>query len=277
MLLTAFIWGTAFVAQSMATDYIGPWTYVFSRYIISATVLIPVSLISSKHYKPKEGEKKGSIRSYLLGGATCGLFLALASVAQQAGIKYTPAGKAGFITALYVVLVPVFSLIIGRTQPKKLWISVVLGVVGLYLISVKEGFSIASSDLLVILCAFIFAFQIMSVDHFSVRLTNPVILANIQFAVVAIITFFGMLTEHTPASAFREAGGSILYAGVLSGAVAYTLQIVAQKNVEPAVASLIMSLEAVFSVLTGFVVLHQMLTVRELVGCALLFLAVVIV
>ena len=287
LLVTALIWGIAFVAQSVGMDHVGPWTFVFFRYVLSALVLLPVALlIGQKNKKERErtagqsdaaGIPGSKTSGYLKGGLLCGVFLGSASIAQQAGIQYTTAGKAGFITALYVILVPVLGLVIGRKPEKKIWICVILGLAGLYLISVKGGFSIGSGDLLVILCAFLFACQILCVDHYSSRLENLVLLSVLQFVVSAVIGGIGMLLFEQPsADNILAAAVPILYAGILSGAVGYTLQVIAQKHTEPAVASLLMSLESVFSALAGWVILRQALSARELTGCILVFAAVIL-
>ena len=285
LLLTALIWGIAFVAQSVGTEHVGPWTFVFFRYIISALVLIPVSVITWKRSAGQrndlsENHVKDSSQSawpYLIGGILCGIFLALASYTQQAGIQYTSAGKAGFITALYVILVPIIGLCLGKRPEHKIWFCAVLGLAGLYLISVKGGFQIGSGDLLVMLCALLFSGQILSVDHYSGRVENVVILADLQFFVVAVISFFGMIVFEQPVMEdILAAAVPILYAGILSGAVGYTLQIAAQKYTDPSVASLIMSLEAVFSALAGWVILGEQMSVRELIGCVLVMCAVVL-
>ena len=289
LLLTALIWGVAFVAQSVGMDHVGPWTFVFFRYVLSSLVLIPVSVIVGRKIARQHGRKeaadlqpnrdqgRSSVKDYIKGGVLCGFFLGTASITQQIGIQYTTAGKAGFITALYVIIVPILGLIIGRRPEKKIWICVVLGLVGLYLISVKEGFSIGGGDAMVMLCALLFSCQIMCVDHYSSKLENVVLLSNIQFVVVAVIGGIGMLIFERPVMEdILAAALPILYAGILSGAVGYTLQIIAQKNTEPAVASLLMSLESVFSALAGWVILGQMLSVKELLGCVQVFAAVLL-
>lgn len=276
LLLTALIWGIAFVAQSVGMDHVGPWTFVFFRYVLSALVLIPVTVIAGRRLR-KKGGSRADFKEYLKGGILCGVFLGGGSLAQQAGIQYTTAGKAGFITALYVILVPILGLIIGRKPEKKIWICVVLGLAGLYLISMKEGFSIGAGDLLVMLCALLFACQILCVDHFSSRLENLILLSLLQFAVSAVIAGTGMLLfEQVSSKDLLAAAVPILYAGILSGAVGFTLQVVAQKYTEPAVASLLMSMESVFSALAGWVILGQVLTPRELLGCILVFAAVIL-
>ena len=276
LLFVAAIWGFAFVAQSVGMDYVGPWTFVFSRYVLSAVVLIPVTVFTDKNiHVPEESRTPGKI--YLKGGVSCGVLLGLASIAQQAGIQYTTAGKAGFITALYVVLVPVLGLFLGKRPQKKIWFCVALGILGLYLISVKGNFSIAPGDALVMLCALIFSCQILCVDHFSPLVDNPVKLANLQFLFAALVNLAGMLVFEKPSmEGILSAAVPIIYAGVVSGGMGYTIQIVAQKNTEPTVASLLMSLEAVFSVLAGWLLLHQTLTARELAGCGIVLAAVII-
>jgi len=276
LVLAAVIWGAAFVAQSEGTKYVGPCTFVATRYLLSALVLLPLSLWTGRKSGPAPLTRAG-LKKALAGGLVCGLFLALASLSQQAGIGDTTAGKAGFITALYVVLVPVFGLFLGQRPPKRIWLGVGLGLLGLYLISVKTGFTIERGDALMILCAILFSFQILSVDHFSSRSENVVLLANCQFLTTALVSALGMLLFENPdLSAIRAAALPILYAGVMSGAAGYTLQMLGQKYTDPAVASLIMSLESVFSALTGWLILHQTLSGRELSGCVILFSAVII-
>ena len=284
LLLTAFIWGVAFVAQTVGMEYVGPWTFVCSRYILSTIVLLPVTMLSVRHSKKSvtptdepASKSKKDLRHTLIGGLFCGFFLGTASISQQIGMQQTSPGKAGFITALYVVLVPILGLLIGKRPSKKIWISVFIGLWGLYLISVKNGFTIEKGDALVMLCALLFSFQILCADHFSRRVTSTIALANVEFFVSALIALCGMLLFETPRlSDLCAAAVPILYAGIFSGGIAYTLQIVAQKNTDPAVASLLMSLESVFALLAGFVILHQMLSIRELIGCGLVLAAVVL-
>ena len=276
LVLAAMIWGAAFVAQSEGTKYVGACTFVCTRYVLSAAILIPLGLIAGR----KGGKmplRRAEFKHVLTGGAVCGVFLALASLSQQVGIETTTAGKAGFITALYVVGVPLLGLFFGRRPGLRIWFCALLGVIGLYLISVKEGLSIGKGDALMILCAIIFSFQIMSVDRFSKGTDNLLLLAGLQFLTTAAVSGIGMLLFETPRWADISAAGlPILYAGVMSGAVGYTLQILGQKYTDPAIASLIMSLEAVFSALTGLIVLHERMTGREIIGSAVLFSAVIL-
>ena len=276
LVLAAMIWGAAFVAQSEGTKYVEACTFVCTRYVLSAAILIPLGLIAGR----KGGKmplRRAEFKHVLTGGAVCGVFLALASLSQQVGIETTTAGKAGFITALYVVGVPLLGLFFGRRPGLRIWFCALLGVIGLYLISVKEGLSIGKGDALMILCAIIFSFQIMSVDRFSKGTDNLLLLAGLQFLTTAVVSGIGMLLFETPRWADISAAAlPILYAGVMSGAVGYTLQILGQKYTDPAIASLIMSLEAVFSALTGLIVLHERMTGREIIGSAVLFSAVIL-
>ena len=276
LVLAAMIWGAAFVAQSEGTKYVGACTFVCTRYVLSAAILIPLGLFAGRK-GGKTPLSRGELKHVALGGVCCGVFLALASLSQQLGIETTTAGKAGFITALYVVGVPILGIFFGRHPGLKIWFCAALGVIGLYLISVKEGFVIEKGDALMMLCAFLFSFQIMSVDHFSKGTENLLLLAGFQFLATAVISGAGMLLFETPRWAdIAAAAVPILYAGVMSGAVGYTLQILGQKYTDPAVASLIMSLEAVFCALSGWLILHQTLSRREILGCALLFAAVIL-
>lgn len=275
LLLASIIWGFAMVAQSIGAQLVDPWTFVFARYALGALVLAPASLIAARRRTERQPRATG--RQALRGGVFCGLFLGLASIAQQAGVRYTSAGKAGFITALYVVLVPILGLFLGRKPEKKLWLCVALGLLGLYLISVRENFTVGLGDGLVMLCAILFSGQILCIDRFSRRVDEPLRLAAIEFAVAALIGLIGTLLFEQPRwETLRAAWLPIVYAGVLSGAVGYTLQILGQKHTDPTVATLLMSLEAVFSALAGWMLLHQQMSLRELLGCAAVLAAVLL-
>ena len=276
LLITAVVWGFAFVAQSVAMDSVGPWTFVFSRFIIAGIVLIPVTRFSQKIYRNSDSEKEKK-KPQAFGGMCCGILLGLASMAQQLGIMSTSVGKAGFITALYIILVPIIGIFLGKKTSGRIWISAVCSIVGLYLLSMQgSSFHIEKGDMMVMLCALLFSFQIMSVDHFSVRM-NPVVLANQQFFFAALVGFVGMLFFETPTmSSLMNAAVPILYAGICSSAVGYTLQVVGQRMTDPTVASLLMSMESVFSALAGWLILHQVLSGRELLGCCIMFAAVIL-
>lgn len=280
LLLAAAIWGLAFVFQSDSMNYIGPFTFMASRYFLGSFALIPVcavTLRSVRKQNGREGAKKVFIRSIKV-GAVCGVVLFAASAAQQIGIIYTPAGKAGFITALYIVLVPVFSRLIFKTATAfNTWVSVVAAAIGLYLLCVKEGFSVSGSDLWVILCAFIFTAQILMVDRLS-HDTDSAVMAMSEFFVVAVISVpFACFTETVPqAQQIKGALISIAYTGVMSSSIAYTLQIVGQKKSEnPTVAALLMSMEAVFAAVSGWLILHESFSGREFAGVILMAAAIV--
>ena len=281
-ILAAFIWGTAFVAQDVCADAMGAFTFNGTRYYIAVLSLLVVLAVSSGFKKDRPQvtpeEKKAQRRQLWLGGFCCGTVLAIASNFQQAGlVAGTDGGKAGFITALYVVLVPVFGLFLGRKGSAQLWVSMAIAVVGLYLLCMKDGFgSIQSSDWLLLLCAVLFSFQIMAVDHFSPQM-DGVRLSLVEFFVVSVeSTVAAFLFEQPAMAEFVTFAGPILYCGIMSSGVAYTLQILGQRDLNPAVASLIMCLESVFSALGGWLLLHQNLSFRESTGCVLLFAAVVL-
>ncbi|MDO5453157.1 MAG: DMT family transporter, partial [Eubacteriales bacterium] len=206
-----------------------------------------------------------------------GTMLTVAANLQQAGIALSGAGKSGFITALYVVLVPVLGIFLKKRVPARVWISVLIAVIGLYLLSIKPGeFTITRGDFLLILCALAFSFQIMTIDRYSL-LVNGIELSCVQFAVVAIESGILMLLFSDVSLAdFTAVIGPILYAGILSSGVAYTLQIISQKGANPTLVSLLMSLESVFAVLSGAIVLHEHLTGREYLGCVVMFAAIVL-
>lgn len=288
LLLTATIWGTAFVAQSVGMEYVEAFTFTFARSIVGGIVLIPC-IWFLRWLKGREN--KSSVETYdvarvkrpfvtkteWLGGICCGLALCAASNFQQIGIAYTTVGKAGFITALYVVLVPVLGLFFKKRVSIVVWICVVLSVIGLYLLCMTEGsLTLAYGDLLVLICAFLFSVHIMVIDYFSPK-GDGVVMSCIQFFVCGILSGVIMLFVESPSvENMMAAAMPILYAGVLSSGVAYTLQIVGQKDMNPTVASLILCLESVVSALAGWLILHEALTVRELIGCVLMFAAIVL-
>lgn len=275
LFLTATIWGTAFVAQSVGMDYVGPFTFTFARSIVGGLFLIPCIWFLRKINGKKEQLRIS--KAELLGGICCGIALFAASNFQQIGIAYTTVGKAGFITALYVVIVPLLGLFFKKKVPGIIWFCVALSVVGLYLLCMTEGsFTLAYGDFLVFICAILFSAHILIIDYFSPK-GDGVIIACIQFFVCGILSGIIMpFVETVTVGNIVAAGFPILYAGVLSSGIAYTLQIVAQKDVNPTVASLILCLESVVSALAGWVILHEALTIRELLGCVLMFVAIVL-
>lgn len=338
LLLTAFIWGSAFVAQKSGMEYIGPFTYNGIRTFIGGLVLIPVILVMSRHRTAKsqpapetapvaeaDGAKGRRVeqggtptpspqpapaapmqatsapmtptpdaptpdtsaqsapaksddrRTLLTGGLCSGIALFIASSLQQFGINYTTAGKAGFITTLYVVIVPIFSLFLRKKVRPIMWLCVGMGAVGLYLLCMTDAsFSLQRGDMLVLLCAIVFAIHILIIDYFSPR-TDGVKLSCIQFLTAGTLGLLCMLLFEDPdIHAILDCAVPILYGGVLSCGVAYTLQVVAQKDADPTAASLILSLESVFAVISGAILLHESMSARELVGCLIIFAAIII-
>lgn len=271
LLLTATIWGSAFVAQSVGMEHVGPFTFTFSRSIIGGIVLLPCILLLGKW-------KKGfATKVEWIGGICCGIALCVASNFQQVGIQFTTVGKAGFITALYVVLVPIFGLFLKKRVPILIWGCVGLSVIGLYLLCMPAGaFTLALGDLLVLICAVLFTVHILVIDYFSPK-GDGVVISCIQFFTCGVLSGIPMLFLENPSVGnMMDAKWFILYAGVLSSGVAYTLQVVAQKNVNPTIASLIMCLESVVAVLAGWIVLGEDMSSREIVGCVLMFVAIVL-
>jgi len=271
LLLTATIWGSAFVAQSIGMDYVGPFTFTFARSIIGGIVLLPCILLLGKW-------KKGfATKTEWIGGICCGIALCVASNFQQVGVQYTTVGKAGFITALYVVLVPIFGVFMKKRVSLLIWVCVAISVTGLYLLCMPVGaFRLSLGDLLVLLCAVLFSVHILVIDYFSPK-GDGVVISCIQFFVCGILSGIPMFFfENLSVGNMVDAKWSILYAGVLSSGVAYTLQVVAQKNVNPTLASLILCLESVVAVLGGWIVLGQEMSPREILGCILMFAAIVL-
>ena len=281
LLLTALIWGTAFVAQSAGMAYVGPFTYNGIRTLIGGIVLLPV-ILAFDHAKPAvqrlaPAAQKAVNRTSLIGGFCCGVFLCIASSLQQCGISMTTAGKAGFITALYIVIVPLMGVFIKKKIPKIIWFCVAVAIAGFYLLCAKDGFSFATGDLLVLCSAFFFSLHIMFVDHFAAKAVDGVRMSCVQFFVAGAITMIpAFLLEDITLASLWDAKLTILYTGVMSCGVGYTLQILAQKHTDPTTATLIMSLESVFAALFGWLLLHEYLSGRELIGCALVFLAVIL-
>ena len=281
LLLTATIWGVAFVAQSVSMDYIGGFTFNAIRNIIGAITLVPVILIFSKQNPAADqnpADRQKARKTLITGGICCGILLCLSSNFQQFGIKYTTVGKAGFITACYIIIVPIIGIFLKKKCSPFIWIAVLLSLGGLYLLCIipGEGFSIGKGDTLVLICAVLFSFHILTVDHFS-PLVDGVKMSCIQFLVCGILSGIpALIFENPNITNILQAWMPILYAGILSCGVAYTLQIVGQKGMNPTVASLIMSLESCISVIAGWLILGQNLSSREIFGCVLMFGAIML-
>ncbi len=276
LFLAAFIWGVAFVAQSVGMDYMGPFTFNGVRFLIGGIVLLPVIWFREKKGLVKAQEASGT-GQLLRGGICCGVVLCAASLLQQIGIQYTTVGKAGFLTTLYIIIVPVCGIFLHKKIGAKIWTGAVIAVVGMYLLCISGGFAIGRGDGYVLLCAVVFSGHILVVDYFSPK-TDSIRLSCLQFLTSgAICTVLALILERPALSALLAGWMPILYAGVMSCGVAYTLQVVGQKKVEPTIASLLLSMESVVSVLAGWVILGQKLSGRELFGCLLVFIAVILV
>ena len=286
LVLTAMIWGVAFVAQSKAGDACGPFTFCFLRFLLGGIVLIPViALLDKLGLSGNKPETKEDKRLLIKGGLSCGAFICLTTIFQQTGIYLgTSAGKAGFLTACYIVLVPIIGIFFKRKCGINVWIAVVITVAGLYLLCMKGDFSVQFSDGLVLLCALACSMHILVIDRFVSKNVDPVRLSCIQFFTASALSAIPMLVaemkggvaEWAQIFTMKELWLPLLYTGIMSSGVAYTLQVVGQKGVNPAVASLLMSLESVFAVLAGWLLLHERMTARELIGCLLIFIAVVL-
>ncbi len=282
LFLTACIWGMAFVSQSKGMDYMQPFTFNGTRSVIGALALLIYIVITRK----LAGEKAKPVDwpETLKAGLWCGLALTVASTLQQFGIKYTTVGKAGFITTLYIIFVPLAGIFFKRAVSAVVWIAAVMAAVGMYLLCMTESLTLGTGDLCVFLCAIVFAAHIMIVDYYAPK-TDGVIVSCIQFAVCGIVCGVSALIWEQPAATQLFGGiGTLLYAGVMSCGVAYTLQIVGQKGVNPTVAALILSLESVIATVSGwaaykigFLSTDQSLTGRQIAGCAIVFAAVILV
>lgn len=282
LFLTAFIWGMAFVSQSKGMDYMHPFTFNGVRSLIGAVVLLLYLMLTGRF----TGEKAKQIdwKITLQAGIWCGLALTVASTLQQFGIKYTTVGKAGFITTLYIIFVPMAGIFFKRRVAGIVWLSAIMAAVGMYLLCMTESLVLGIGDILVFICAIVFAAHIMIVDYYSPK-TDGVIVSCIQFAICGVVCGLGSLIWGEPTvGQITDGIGSLLYAGVLSCGVAYTLQIVGQKGVNPTVAALILSLESVVATVSawiaykiGFLTTDQTLTGRQIAGCVIVFVAVVLV
>lgn len=282
LLLAAFIWGLAFVSQSKGMDYMGPLTFNGVRSVIGAFVLTLYLLIKRK----AEGDKARKLdwKVTIKAGVCCGLALTAASTLQQYGIMYTTVGKAGFITTLYIIFVPIAGIFFKKKVSLVVWIGAIMAAAGMYLLCMTESLRLSVGDILVFLCAIVFSAHILLVDHFAPQ-TDGVVISCIQFTVCGILCTSGALVLEAPTFGQIWGGiGSLAYAGVLSCGVAYTLQIVGQDGVNPTVAALLLSLESVFATVSawiafkiGFLTTDQTMTARQIAGCLLVFAAVILV
>ncbi len=279
-ILAAVVWGLSFVAQSEGAS-IGTFTFNAMRMLLGGTVLIPFAVISvikgAKSDSPEE-KSKNSLKNVLIGSACCAVpFFIGCNLQQQAFFLDLGPGKVGFITALYMVLVPIAGIFMKQKLRLNIWTGVVLGVVGLYLLSVPAGgFSIGSGEIIAIFGAFAFAAHILVIDHFCNKVNN-IALSCAQYLIAGIVSAFCMFIFEEPSfDAIKGAGVEIAYAGIMSCAVAFTAQIFGQKYTQPAIASILLCLESVFAVLFGWLILHEQLSSRELIGCAIMFTAIIL-
>ena len=297
LFLTAMVWGAAFVAQSVSMDYIGPFTFICLRSVIGGLFLIPVIIVLDGIRKKSQNESANVVSSentlynieteekqrlswknkqLIEGGIVCGFFLFFANCFQQTGIQYTTVGKAGFITTFYIIIVPLIGLFFKKYCGILTWIGVVIALAGLYFLCITQKLTIQRGDALVLCCSVLYAGQILAIDHYN-PFVDGVKMSCIQFLTGGVLgAVFMFLFENPSLAMILSAAGPILYTGIMSTGVGYTLQIVGQKGLNPTVAALILSLESVFSALSGYVFLHQVLTIRELIGCALMFIAIVL-
>ena len=296
LFLTAMIWGAAFVAQSVSMDYIGPFTFICLRSVIGGLFLIPVIIVLDGIRKKSQNESADVVNSenilhieteekqrlswknkqLIEGGIVCGIFLFFANCFQQTGIQYTTVGKAGFITTFYIIIVPLIGLFFKKYCGILTWIGVVVALAGLYFLCITQKLTIQRGDALILCCSVLYAGQILAIDHYN-PFVDGVKMSCIQFLTGGILgAVFMLLFENPSIAMILSAAGPILYTGIMSTGVGYTLQIVGQKGLNPTVAALSLSLESVFSALSGYLFLHQVLTTRELIGCALMFIAIVL-
>lgn len=276
LFLAAFIWGVAFVAQSMGMNYMGPFSFNGARFLMGSAVLLPFIIIRRKKGKMKGLETPGWKETFT-GGICCGLALCAAALCQQIGILYTTVGKAGFITTLYIILVPIMGIFLKKKVSGRVWAGAAIAAVGMYLLCMSEQFALSRGDTYVFICAVLFSIHILVIDHFSSK-ADGVELSCIQFLTAGTISsMIALIVEKPVIGNFIEGIIPLAYAGILSSGVAYTLQVIGQKELDPTVAALILSMESVFSVLAGWVILGQVLSPRELSGCALVFSAVILV
>ncbi len=286
LLSAALIWGVSFVFQRKGMEYIEPLTFAAARLVLAALAVWLMAAVlgarekKSPDYVPKGGEEAREYKkNTVLGGVLAGLCLVGAGAFQQMGVVYTTAGKAGFITALYMMLVPVINFLVFRKKSTlQVWIGVILGVAGLYLLCMTDkSFSLTKGDALVLTCSIFFALHILTCDHF-VDKGDPVKISAIQFTTACLCTWvLAFLFEEPTWAKILSALVPIAYCGVMSGGVAYTFQLLAQKNTEPAIAALLLSLESVFAVIAGAIMLKEMMSPRELLGCLIMFIAIILV
>lgn len=267
LLITAAIWGFAFVAQRAGMEYVGPFTFNAIRFALGGLSLSLLMNVNRKREFDEQKYPRFKDTYFIYGGLVAGVILFLGSTFQQIGIVYTTAGKAGFITGLYIIIVPIFGLAIKQKTSLSTWIGAIIAVAGLYLLSVKEGFSIGLGDLLVLISSFFWAIHVLLIGFISPK-TESIQLAFLQFSVCSLLSMIAaVFTESPSLQNIIDAAVPILYAGICSVGIAYTLQIIAQREAHPARAAIIMSLEAVFALIGGWIILNEMIPLKGLFGC----------
>jgi len=269
MLLAAAIWGFAFVAQREGMETMGPFLFNTARFFIGAVFLFPIVWYLSKKNKAPTG-KETSTKKIIIAGTVAGLFLFTASSFQQVGIQYTTAGKAGFITGLYIFFVPLIGIFLGQKTGSGTWLGAFIAVIGLYLLSVNEDFSIARGDFLQLICAVFFAAHVLVIGYVAKRM-DPLKLSLIQYLVSGVLSFFiAIAIEVITWQMIVDTAIPLLYAGIMSIGVGYTLQVVAQQHAKSSHAAIILGLEGAFAVLGGWLILDENLSTRGLIGCGLM-------
>ena len=276
LFITAIIWGFAFVAQRAGMEFVGPYTFNAIRFALGALSLIPLMILIKKSKFDDKRNETFKNNYFIYGGIVAGIILFLGSTFQQTGVVYTTAGKAGFITGLYVIFVPLFGIFLKNKTSAVTWIGAIIAVSGLYLLSVTESFSMSLGDLLVLVSGFFWAIHVLLIGKISPK-TDPIKLAFLQFIICSLLSLIAaLISETSTINNIYDASIPILYAGIGSVGIAYTLQIVAQREANPANAAIIMSLEAVFAVLGGWLVLNETIPVRGLIGCALMLTGMIV-
>lgn len=279
LLFASLIWGTGFVSSRLGLDHMPPYAFNLARNIVGFAAVLPLAVFSGGRRLEKEApaERNERIRQSVTAGLICGIVVGFASATQQAGLAATSVGKAGFITALYIIIVPIIGIFTGRKVSRFVWVCAAVATAGFYLLSVTSDFTISRGDTLCLICAVLYSVHIVMVDKITSPTVDNIVMSCVQFfAGAGVSLVFTLLLETVTMQAVKAAMPAIIYSGVMCSGVAYTLQIVGQSRTTPAVASLIMSLEAVFAAVFGWLILHESLSARELAGCALVFAGVML-
>ncbi|WP_283607321.1 DMT family transporter [Faecalispora anaeroviscerum] len=272
--LCAIIWGTSLIPQKLGTLYLGPFSFGAARFLMGAIIFFPLSLLLKRISRE---EKKTFLRKDLvIGGGLCGTAMFLGAYFQQLGLAHTTVGKTGFITSMYIVLIPLFGLFFHRKTELKTWICIALATVGLYLLCMSENFSISKGDFYVLISAVFWSIQITLVDTYSKK-TDSLELVLVEFMISGLFSLFCALQLESPTTqAVTSSIGPILYTGIMVVGVAYTLQALGQKTVAPAIAGLILSMESLFAAVAGAVAFQETMSLREISGCVFMFCALIL-